>query len=97
MSTARKHFWTDAALGKGGGVCPRKYGMNWFIPAFVSSSPDSGGGIRDATARLVCYKIREAAAQTPLVPRDVAVANELGSATLTAVKASTLCVPAEQQ
>ncbi len=47
MSFARKHFWTLVARRYGGTACPRKYGMNWFIPALASSSPDSGGGIRD--------------------------------------------------
>src|SRR3954470_13264076 len=47
MSLARKHFWAVVARGNGGAAWPRKYGMNWFIPAFVSSSPDSGGGISD--------------------------------------------------
>jgi hypothetical protein len=54
MSTARKHFWTDVARGNGGGECPRKYGMNWFIPAFVSSNPDSGGGINDEDGTRRC-------------------------------------------
>src|SRR5262245_27309623 len=53
MSSARKHFWSVVARSNGAGACPRKYGMNWFIPALVSSSPDSGGGIsEDAGTRL---------------------------------------------
>src|SRR5262245_32525843 len=45
MSRARKHFWSVVARSNGAVACPRKYGMNWFIPALVSRRPDSGGGI----------------------------------------------------
>src|SRR5207244_693035 len=54
MSLARKHFCELAALGHGGSACPRKYGMNWFIPALVSSRPDSGGGISDELGTRRC-------------------------------------------
>src|SRR5262245_57796553 len=30
--------------------------MNWFIPAFVSSSPDSGGGISDELGTRRCSR-----------------------------------------
>src|SRR5713226_5923166 len=54
MSLARKHFWTVTARANGGSACPRKYGMNCIIPAPVSRSPDSGGGISDAEDRRRC-------------------------------------------
>src|SRR5688572_24048293 len=54
MSSARKTFCTVTARGNGTGACPRKYGMNWFIPAIVSSSPDSGGGITDEDGTRRC-------------------------------------------
>ncbi len=67
-------------------------------PQLVCDAVDENGtGVRDATARLVCHKIRDAAGQTRFAPHDATVANELGSATLTAIKASSLCVPAVQQ
>src|SRR5215217_374813 len=47
MSSALKHFCTVVARTNGAGEWPRKYGMNWFIPAFVSSRPDSGSGISE--------------------------------------------------
>ena len=56
MSTARKHFCAVAARGNGGSVCPRKYGMNWFIPAFVSNSPLSGSGINDEDGTRLCSR-----------------------------------------
>ena len=30
--------------------------MNWFIPAFVRRSPDSGGGISDELGTRVCSR-----------------------------------------
>jgi hypothetical protein len=65
--------------------------------AFCDAVDQAGAGTRDATARLVCYKIRDVAGQTKFAPRDAAVANELGTQTLTAFKAGMLCVPAAQQ
>ena len=47
MSLVRITFCEVTARGYGAVACPRKYGMNWFMPAFVSSRPDSGGGISD--------------------------------------------------
>src|SRR6266550_7924194 len=47
MSLVRMTFWAVVARRYGGIACPRKYGMNWFIPAFVSRSPVSGGGISE--------------------------------------------------
>ena len=47
MSLVRITFCEVTARRYGGSAWPRKYGMNWFIPAFVRSSPDSGGGISD--------------------------------------------------
>src|SRR2546425_12856921 len=43
MSLARKTFWTDTARGYGGSCKPRKYGLNWFMPAFVSNRVGSFG------------------------------------------------------
>src|SRR6059058_3262733 len=57
MSLARKHFWALVARGKGGGACPRKYGMNWVIPAVVSRRPDSGGAISDDEATRRCPRV----------------------------------------
>src|SRR5947199_4297442 len=54
MSLVRMTFWDDVARGYGGSACPRKYGMNWFIPAIVSSRPVSGGGISDDERTRVC-------------------------------------------
>ena len=65
--------------------------------AFCDAVDQAGTGIRDASARLVCYKIRDGAAQPGLLPRDAIVANELGTETLTAVKATMLCLPAMEQ
>ena len=65
--------------------------------AFCDAVDQAGTGIRDASARLVCYKIRDGAAQPGLLPRDAIVANELGAETLNAVKATMLCLPATQQ
>src|SRR5262245_32165286 len=47
MSLVRITFCAVTARAYGASSWPRKYGMNWFIPALVSSSPDSGGGTRD--------------------------------------------------
>jgi hypothetical protein len=65
--------------------------------AFCDAVDQAGAGTRDASARLVCYKIRDAAGQTKFAPRDATVANELGTQTLSAFKAAMLCVPAAQQ
>src|SRR5436305_11919013 len=54
MSLVRMTFWDDVARGYGGSACPRKYGMNWFIPALVSKRPVSGGGISDDERTRVC-------------------------------------------
>jgi hypothetical protein len=43
MSTVRTHFCTDIARDIGGTDSPVKYGVNWFMPAIVSSSVGSGG------------------------------------------------------
>src|SRR5690242_2033380 len=47
MSLVRITFCAETARGYGASSCPRKYGMNWFIPAFVSRRPDSGGGTNE--------------------------------------------------
>src|SRR5919197_2710087 len=47
MSFVRMTFWEDVARGYGGSAWPKKYGMNWFIPALVRRSPVSDGGISD--------------------------------------------------
>src|ERR687898_861289 len=54
MSSARNTFCAVTARGNGAWACPRKYGMNWFIPALVRSSPDSGGGISDDEGTRLC-------------------------------------------
>jgi hypothetical protein len=54
MSTVRADFCTEVARRNDGSACPRKYGMNWFMPAFASSSPVSGDGIRDDDRTRVC-------------------------------------------
>src|SRR5205085_10999313 len=54
MSPVRITFCAEVARGEGGSACPRKYGMNWFMPAFVSSSPVSGGGISEDDRTRVC-------------------------------------------
>ena len=36
MPPARMHFWVSAARRKGAFSSPRKYGTNWFMPAFVN-------------------------------------------------------------
>ena len=64
---------------------------------FCDAVDKNGEGVRDANARLVCYKIRNAAGQTKFVPRDASVANQFGTETVTALKTGMLCVPAAQQ
>ena len=41
MSPVRTHFWIDVAVGYGAGASPRKYGLNWTIPALTNSSVGS--------------------------------------------------------
>ena len=43
MSLVRATFWTVTALGYGGFSSPSMYGLNWTIPALVSSNVGSGG------------------------------------------------------
>src|SRR5437868_14911567 len=38
------HFWVFAARGYGGFWVPRKYGLNWFMPALVNKSVGSSCG-----------------------------------------------------
>src|SRR3954447_25996580 len=38
------HFWVFATRGWGGFSVPRKYGLNWFMPALVKSSVGSSCG-----------------------------------------------------
>ena len=54
MSLVRITFCAVTARGNGASACPRKYGMNWFIPAFVSRSPEAGGGISDEDRTRAC-------------------------------------------
>jgi hypothetical protein len=55
MSVVRNDFWTVTARGPcGDSARPRKYGMNWTIPAVVRSSPLSGGGISEDEGTLRC-------------------------------------------
>src|ERR687892_115678 len=53
MSVVRNDFWTLAARGYGGSCWPRKYGLNWTIPAVVSSSEGSFG-ISEEEGTTVC-------------------------------------------
>src|SRR4029453_19619458 len=43
MSEVRVHFWTLVARRKSGLTSPRKYGLNWFMPALASSRVGSLG------------------------------------------------------
>ena len=49
------HFWVSVArAGVQGGVhTPRKYGTNWFMPAFVNNKPGLWG-IKEAEGTTVC-------------------------------------------
>ena len=47
------HFCVSAALRNGFFSSPRKYGTNWFMPAFVKSRLGDVG-IRDADGTSVC-------------------------------------------
>jgi len=49
-----------------------------------------GAPIQDPNAALVCYRTKDPVRFTP---RDVAVTNAFGAETLTAVKATSVCVP----
>src|SRR3990170_6657745 len=53
MSVVRKDFWTVAARGNGGSCWPRKYGLNWTIPAVVSRREGSFG-ISEEEGTTVC-------------------------------------------
>src|SRR6266540_1552731 len=44
LPPARMHFCVLAARGYGGFSVPRKYGLNWFIPALAKSSVGSLSG-----------------------------------------------------
>src|ERR1700730_11537534 len=43
MSEVRAHFCTEVARLCSGMLSPRKYGLNWFMPALASSSVGSEG------------------------------------------------------
>src|SRR5205809_3050204 len=51
------HFWVFATRGTGGFSVPRKYGLNWFIPAFAKSKVGSFSGTTglDATKVWPCF------------------------------------------
>ena len=49
-----------------------------------------GAPIQDPTAALVCYRTKDPVRFTP---RDIAVTNAFGSETLTAIKATSVCIP----
>jgi hypothetical protein len=67
-------------------------------PDTVCTAVDvDGGGMRDATAALTCYRIRNAAGQTRFGGQQAATANAFGNETLSAVRARTLCVPSSLQ
>ncbi len=43
MSVVRTHFWAEVARVKSEASSPRKYGLNWTMPAVVSSRVGSSG------------------------------------------------------
>src|SRR3954464_2101491 len=47
------HFWVSATRFHGAAWSPRKYGTNWFMPAFVNSR-FGAVGIRDDDGTMAC-------------------------------------------
>jgi acyl-homoserine lactone acylase PvdQ len=67
-------------------------------PDTVCAPVDKNGeGIKDPTVALVCYRIKDVAGQPRFGRRIASITNQLGSETVTAVKARTLCVPSSLQ
>jgi acyl-homoserine lactone acylase PvdQ len=62
--------------------------------AFCNPVDADGRGILDATTHLECYRLKNAPGQTHLVPTAVSASNELGTESLTATRARTVCIPA---
>src|SRR5260370_27422695 len=56
------HFCVSAALLYGGFSVPRKYGLNWFMPALVNSSVGSSRGTTgdDGTNVWPCFLTKKA-------------------------------------
>jgi hypothetical protein len=52
-----------------------------------------GNGLKDPTAHLACYRIRDVAGQPRFARRNVSATNGFGIQNLSVVKARTLCVP----
>ena len=48
---------------------------------------------KDPTVALTCYRLKSVPGQPRFAPRDAAITNQFGNATVTATKARTLCVP----
>src|SRR5947209_74142 len=48
------HFCVLATRDHGAFSCPRKYGLNWFIPAFVNRSVGSPCGTTDELGTNTC-------------------------------------------
>src|SRR3954462_12337813 len=48
------HFWVFATRGYGGFSVPRKYGLNWFIPALANSRVGSLSGTTGLDGTNVC-------------------------------------------
>src|SRR5438874_3295081 len=48
------HFCVFATRGHGAVACPRKIGLNWFIPALVNSSVGSSCGTTGELGTNVC-------------------------------------------
>src|SRR5688572_10877336 len=53
MSVVLKDFWALVARGYAGSCWPKKYGLNWTIPAVVKRR-DGSFGIRDEEGTTVC-------------------------------------------
>jgi alpha-D-xyloside xylohydrolase len=67
-----------------------------LAPTSLGYAVDKDGeGVRDATAHLACYGIRDAAGQPPFTRRTVRVRNQFGVQTLQLRNAESLCVPSE--
>src|SRR5262245_13532116 len=53
MSPVRRHFWQVAARVKSSFTLPRKWSLNWFIPAGVKSTEGSSRGTSKSLGRRV--------------------------------------------
>src|SRR5947208_6007756 len=54
MSPVRRHFWHVVARRKSSFTLPRKWSLNWFIPAGVNSPDGSHLGTSTSLGRRVC-------------------------------------------